>query len=343
MSAGAPRLVDVHEIARELNERARALCAELLPAGRRDGHEWRVGSVRGERGESLGVHLDGQKAGVWCDFSTGECGDALDLVAAVRCAGDKKEALGWARRWLALEPAPPERVAPTEAPRSSDEDRAARRNLAFRLWLGGHAEILDTPVDRYLAARGICLRELERRPRAIRFHGALWHQRSARAWPAMVTAVVDGDGRFVACHRTWLEVRPEGVRKAPIEPAKAVLGDYRGGAVRLWRGASGKPFREVDERETVDLVEGIEDGLSVAYAAPECRVLAAVSLSNLGHIQLPPQLRRVRLWRQNDTAREAIAGFERAVRTHLAAGREVLIAAVPAHVKDVNELLTRSG
>ena len=67
----SPRL-SASEIAARLAERTPALCLELLPAGRRHGAEWRVGSVGGEAGQSLAVRLTGSKRGVWCDFATGE-------------------------------------------------------------------------------------------------------------------------------------------------------------------------------------------------------------------------------------------------------------------------------
>ncbi len=44
------------------------LAAELLPSGRREGREWRCGSVQGEAGNSLGIHLQGDKAGVSVRF-----------------------------------------------------------------------------------------------------------------------------------------------------------------------------------------------------------------------------------------------------------------------------------
>lgn len=75
---------DIFEIKRRLNDRAQVVAEMLLPNGRREGHEWRVGSVNGERGQSLGVHLAGEKAGVWQDFSAGAGGDLLDLWCAVR-------------------------------------------------------------------------------------------------------------------------------------------------------------------------------------------------------------------------------------------------------------------
>ncbi|MBI5136850.1 MAG: hypothetical protein HZA24_05875, partial [Nitrospirae bacterium] len=51
--------MDARIIRDRLAERAETVAAHLLPNGRRDGHEWRCGSVRGEAGNSLAVHLSG--------------------------------------------------------------------------------------------------------------------------------------------------------------------------------------------------------------------------------------------------------------------------------------------
>src|SRR5205823_7341488 len=90
------------DISRQLAHRVDGLVLDLLPAGHREGHEWRCGSVAGEAGDSLGVHLTGHKRGVWADFSTGHKGDALDLVRAVLRL-DMGAALRWSRRWLGLQ------------------------------------------------------------------------------------------------------------------------------------------------------------------------------------------------------------------------------------------------
>ena len=69
--------LSVSEISNLLAGHAEDICREMLPNGRRDGSEWRCGSVNGEAGDSLGIHLVGEKAGTWSDFAglTGNGGD----------------------------------------------------------------------------------------------------------------------------------------------------------------------------------------------------------------------------------------------------------------------------
>ena len=93
---------DAGTLSRMLAERIGVLARELLPNGRKDGVEWRCGSLAGEKGQSLAVHLNGSRAGVWADSSSGKRGDALDLVVAVLSAGHRRESLLWAVRWPRL-------------------------------------------------------------------------------------------------------------------------------------------------------------------------------------------------------------------------------------------------
>src|SRR5882672_2321375 len=72
------------ELSKAMAMKAATIAEHLLPDGKKVGHEWRAGSLAGEQGQSLGVHLKGDKAGVWSDFASGAKGDLLDLWAAVR-------------------------------------------------------------------------------------------------------------------------------------------------------------------------------------------------------------------------------------------------------------------
>ena len=94
--SGNLSIIPAVEIVALLAERAEHLCRDLLPGGRKEGPEWRCGSVQGEAGKSLGVHLGGAKAGIWSDFATGESGDLLDLIQAYHGL-DKAGAFTWAK------------------------------------------------------------------------------------------------------------------------------------------------------------------------------------------------------------------------------------------------------
>lgn len=72
------------DLAALLADRAEDVAAMLLPNGKRKGREWCVGSIGGDEGDSMKVHLGGAKSGIWQDFATGEGGDLIDLWAAVR-------------------------------------------------------------------------------------------------------------------------------------------------------------------------------------------------------------------------------------------------------------------
>lgn len=89
------------ELSRMLAARADSVARELLPNGKPDGREWRVGSVNGEAGQSLGVCIKGDKAGTWKDFNTGDGGDLLDLIRAAQGV-DLPQACDIARAMLGL-------------------------------------------------------------------------------------------------------------------------------------------------------------------------------------------------------------------------------------------------
>ena len=89
------------QVAERLASRVDQVARHLLPNGKREGHEWRAGSTGGESGKSLGVHLTGEKAGVWSDFATGESGDLLDLWCIARNC-DLRAALTEAKLWLGI-------------------------------------------------------------------------------------------------------------------------------------------------------------------------------------------------------------------------------------------------
>ena len=80
-----------------------AFVREMFPAGVKQGSEWCIGGLDGSKGESLKIHLTGNKAGLWKDFaSDGKGGDLLDLIQqANRCT--LKEAIDEACSFLGVQ------------------------------------------------------------------------------------------------------------------------------------------------------------------------------------------------------------------------------------------------
>lgn len=73
--------MDFRGLADRLLADADRLLAQWLPNGRRQGTEYKAGSVAGEAGGSLSINL---RTGRWADFATGERGgDLIDLYAAI--------------------------------------------------------------------------------------------------------------------------------------------------------------------------------------------------------------------------------------------------------------------
>lgn len=344
-NAGAPRqLVDIKEILAGLEARVVRLCQELLPNGIIERGEYRVGSLEGDKGRSLAIHIGTARPGVWADFSTGERGDALDLVAQVYFSGNKSQAVRWAVSWLGYDGADPRRlavtrraIAHTDVKKQREGDQVAKRRAqALRLFLEASPTIAGSVADTYLKGRCIDLSQLGRQPRALRFHPSLYCSETQGRFPALVAAISDAAGVHVATHRTWL--RPDGSGKARLVDPKKTIGSYAGGCIRLWRGASGKALKDCPPGETVIISEGIEDGLTCALAKPDLRVLCAVSLANAALLQLPDNVETVILAAQHDTKPEALRGRDKAINALLQQGRKVKLA-FSSIGKDLNDEL----
>lgn len=92
------------EIAQKLAARALDVAEYLLPNGKRQGREWKTGSVHGDAGSSLSVRVSGDagKLGLWSDFANPEQGgDLLDLWMAARGV-TLKTALEESKAWLGI-------------------------------------------------------------------------------------------------------------------------------------------------------------------------------------------------------------------------------------------------
>lgn len=365
--AGGFGLVDIKTICRMLNERARELAPDLLPNGVRDGGHWKTSNMDDQPSGrySLQVDLQGAHIGHWHDFGGArpgeEDGDMLDLVRIRRCGGDQKAAIEWAKRFLGIVDGD---RGSFERARQEVERRASEREERFQaeikrkrdgargLWL--HAdELPGTPAEAYLRGRSIDLRLLGRAPRALRYRADVSHKElNGGKLPCMLAAIVGLDGTHMGTHRTWISRRPDGSwGKALLQEPKLTLGPSLGGFIQLWRGDGAGKLATIAEGTEIYVSEGIEDGLSVAMGMPDRRVIAAVSLSKVGSLQLPPQAGPVVIIGQNDPyGSKAVDALEREIGKLQARGFKVKIIYPPRTpekpdgspaYKDFNEWLCR--
>lgn len=84
-----------------LAQRSHEIATMLFPNGKKQGNEWCVGSISGDSGDSLKIHLSGNKAGVWSDFAEGSSGDLLDLWA-LKSGISISQAMGEVAKYLGL-------------------------------------------------------------------------------------------------------------------------------------------------------------------------------------------------------------------------------------------------
>lgn len=132
--------------------------------------------------------------------------------------------------------------------------------------------IIDTIAQTYLRGRGItCPLPVD----ALRYHPNCWHL-SGKRLPAMVARVKGSDG--YAVHRTYL--KSDGSGKAEVEPAKAMLGNCAGGAVKL-----------IEAGGPLVVAEGIETALSLACGLLQApaTIWAALSTAGMENLRLPAE------------------------------------------------------
>lgn len=327
---------------------------------------------------SFVVYLSGRKAGKWEDFATGAHGDVFDLIGLSLGLGLMVDQLKEARSFLGLRTDSPEesrqrevaiaasraRRAEAEAAAKRDADRASRR--AEAMWFAAEPQIVGTPVDLYLTARGIDLFTIGHQPRALRYLAKCHYHFEDRSTgeviefdaPAMLAAMTNLQGRIVAVHRTWLSIDPAtgrwGKVKVPhpsepgqLLPAKKVYAWGDGCAIRLSsglgpKGGKGAPLNRCPPGTRVYIAEGIETALSARILRPDARVLAAYSLSNMGKVGLPPEVAEVVLITDHDLAPQAQEQLAEAIRQHQAAGRTVRVWKSDRAGEDLNDALMRA-
>lgn len=346
-------------------------------------HSWQVAN-RWRPGADLS-EMKVWPGGAWKDFVSGDAGDAIDLVAfgltGIVNKDSRMQAVAWVEdRYGIKTMAPAERAKLQEQIKEkrldleAEAEKAAKaaHDRARKAFFGGEQEVLGTPVDTYLRdVRGVDLRlvpHLNWRSFRYRPDADYWPAREfgvpleARSFPALLSAMVDGQGRLGAVHYTflepdgsgkldtlargWFDEKPDGRRKG--KSAKLMYPETAGLVIRISQGPSGLPAEEAAANGVVGWfghTEGIEDGLSAALADPELRMDAAGSLSGYLHIPDHAAAEGHLLFRDNDWDKpQAVALFDQALARMRGFGKPVEALAMPAAWgKDTNDVLNWKG
>lgn len=133
--------------------------------------------------------------------------------------------------------------------------------------------IMQTLGEKYLRNRGI---EVEL-PSSLRFHPRLRHP-SGRHLPAIIGRVEHVRVGFVGLHRTYLDAAS--AKKTSLQPNKAMLGQCKGGAIRIRQGSVGLAVCEGVET-ALSLASGLDNGFAV-WAALSTAGVAALELPSRG-------------------------------------------------------------
>lgn len=319
----APRF-DMDELKALLRQRVPQMVEDCLPAARRAGDGWIVGSVYGDAGKSTKIWANGG----YRDFNTDDKGDVLSLYAVLYTNAPVVNSLviQSAAGFVGLAP---EQQVMTQAEREAREklrahNRAARekadaekvektRRWWFSRWMKSEKCRPDDPVWSYLRAeRGLdpaAFMVGGKLPGAIRYE-PLWpfwerqQKQPTHHLPAMVTQmvgpldpVIHGPGTYGcrAVHVTFLEQSPDRGwhAKKTVDASgrsrtcRRVFGSPGGALLPLWKGGKTTAFTKANKDATLVICEGVEDGLSLALVWPEAYVAAAYSITNLCKLRSP--------------------------------------------------------
>lgn len=110
------------EVFARLKAHMEGVLGYLYPNGFADpnARKFYIGSVAGEPGESLSIELQGEKAGLWHDFATGDGGDIFDLWQAARGLSSFRETLKDAAEYTGATASTPRRTPKRKNPKGGE-------------------------------------------------------------------------------------------------------------------------------------------------------------------------------------------------------------------------------
>jgi len=234
-------------------------------------------------------------------FGCGWNGDILKFVM-------DREGCGFREAYvrLANDDLPTWTLAERKKAEAEDRLEDLEKEQWARRFFDASKPVAETPGRIYLRARGITIEP----PQFVRF-GMIpsWRNKETGEWgrnrPALVCGAQDGTGAVVGIQRIFFRNDNPSLG---VKDCKLSLGTIRGSALRL---APAEPV--------IIMAEGPEDGLSIMQEGPGFPVWVPFGTSMMPAVELPPEVRKVIIAEQNNTAgriaasKAAIALVERGV------------------------------
>ena len=196
---------------------------------------------------------------------------------------------------------------------------AASRNFTTAM------SVVKSHAERYLQNRGIIV---PRAPDVLRFNPSLPYKTrfGFERYPALIAAITDHDGKFLAIQRTYLA--HESPAKAEVDDPRRTLGHIAGGAIRIG-----------DTEDIIAVGEGLETMLSLRTAFPHLPIAATTGTKILDGWTPAPRHRRILIASDSDDAGRTAA---EALAARLRAENLAVAVAIPAD-GDWNDALRQLG
>lgn len=200
----------------------------------------------------------------------------------------------------------------------------------------------------YLHGRGIPLAKL---PAAVRFHPELPYQHDDGSFekiPALLLRVESTRLGIVALHRIYLDVDTDtqtgsaSVSKAKVSEPKKLTpaicpGALSGASIRFQVVSTDGDFSGV-----LAVAEGPETALAVHHATG-LPTWSTVTAGGMQSLELPPDLRRLEIWADNDANEVGQRAAEELAARAISDGLEVVVLVPPAAGTDWLDVLNHEG
>jgi hypothetical protein len=273
------------------------ICQWFFPQGKKNGHEWKLADVSGTAGNSLGIELDGDKAGLWQDRATGESGKLRNLIAAAR--------------------------------NIPDDAAAEEIGRAFGVSFGVNG-VFDWSVNQRLSESD-CRRLCTWRAYSAEFVAWLVQQDLIRVSNGKYwTFPIHRDGKIAGAHSRPIAWNGDGRIPWNVYPTK------ENGGPGMLPLIIGQPYQSetVHVSESTWDVLAVCDKLKIYETEGVCAISTRGSKNTKFGKFIPKNVQRVCLWEQND---EHGRKWTEEIVQYLPEAASVLVVATPEAHADVND------